>query len=45
MRELGLSNCRLYLPGIKADAIPSLDDCECRAVVVLKISGAQVTKR
>lgn len=43
MRELGLSNCRLHLPSIKADAIPPFDGCECRSVVVLKISGAQVS--
>lgn len=42
VRELGLSNCRLYLAGIKADAIPPMEGYECRSVVVLKMSGVQV---
>uniref|UniRef100_A0A1B0DKC6 NACHT domain-containing protein n=1 Tax=Phlebotomus papatasi TaxID=29031 RepID=A0A1B0DKC6_PHLPP len=41
IRELGLSNCRLHLPIFKSDSIP-LSNYECRSVVVIKISGAQV---
>uniref|UniRef100_A0A1B0C9R3 NACHT domain-containing protein n=1 Tax=Lutzomyia longipalpis TaxID=7200 RepID=A0A1B0C9R3_LUTLO len=41
IRELGLSNCRLHLPVFKNDSIP-VSSYECRSVVVIKISGAQV---
>lgn len=41
LRELGLSNCRLHLPTIKSCVLPT-NIYECRSVVVLKMSGAQV---
>ncbi|GAB0087497.1 NACHT domain-containing protein [Sergentomyia squamirostris] len=41
VRELALANCRLHLPIFKSDSIPQ-PTYECRSVVVIKISGAQV---
>lgn len=41
VRELGLSNCRLHLPGTKLESVPP-QTYECQSIVVLKLAGAQV---
>lgn len=40
--ELGLSNCRIQIPGVKIEATLPFDSYECRSVVVLKLAGTQV---
>ena len=42
IRELGLANCRLHLPMFKSDIVMPQKAYECRSVVNLKMSGAQV---
>lgn len=42
IRELGLANCRLHLTKQKCDILMMTQDVECRSVVVLKLSGAQI---
>ncbi|XP_055851155.1 uncharacterized protein LOC129915572 [Episyrphus balteatus] len=43
IRELSLANCRLQIGLIRSDTKVSRAAFECRSVVVLKLSGAQVT--
>lgn len=45
VRELGLANCRMYLPMFSQNIQMSNDAYECRSVVVLKLSGTQVSCR
>lgn len=42
VRELGLTNCRFHLPLLKSDNLIQTNSYQCRSVVVLKMSGAQI---
>lgn len=42
VRELGLANCRLYLPISQQSEIPTDENYESKSIVVLKLAGAQV---
>lgn len=44
VRELGLSNCRVYLPMFNNVVQLTSDSYDCRSIVVLKLSGTQVRK-
>lgn len=42
IRELGLSNCRVYLPMFNSVVQLTPESYDCRSIVVLKLSGTQV---
>lgn len=44
VRELGLSNCRIYLPMFNNVVHMTSESYDCRSIVVLKLSGTQVNK-